>query len=77
MLTSVGLEHEGHEVFAVTIVVNLAVDDNIVDELSVCVDDVIDVGVHCADVVRREGGPTRLGMTGNKLDQISLPFRMI
>ena len=52
VLTSIGLEHEGHEVLALALFVDLAVSDNVLGELS---DDVGDgtLGLNC---LKREGG---------------------
>ena len=43
---SVGFEHEGHEILAGALVVNLALGDNILGELSDPLGEVLDVGVH-------------------------------
>jgi hypothetical protein len=52
VFTSIGLEHEGHEVLALALLVNLAVSDNVLGEVSDRVGD----GTLCLNSLEREGG---------------------
>ena len=55
MLTSISLEHEGHEVLALALVVNLAVGNNVLGE----VPDGVGDSTLCLDSLKREGGDPR------------------
>lgn len=52
VLTGIGLEHEGHEVLALALVVNLAVGNNVLGEVSDGVGD----STLCLNSFKREGG---------------------
>ena len=54
-LTSIGLEHEGHEVLALALFVDLAIGDNVLGELSDGVGDGT-LGLNC---LKRKGGDPR------------------
>ena len=54
-LTSIGFEHEGHEVLALALLVNLAIGDNVLGKLSDGVGDGA-LGLNC---LKREGGDPR------------------